>query len=254
MFIVWGSRIKRRKKGFAVDYCPICRSQQAMRVIQLRRAGHIYWVSLFPGKPFAFEATCSLCSAAFIRNLHTYRKFVMEPDVEQAFHECTTPGIEVLLEERTAMEERLHSDSASYSERMDLIREVILDLEYMAEQKAKKGKSESITSVIALLFIVACIGSALCGSGQITCPFVYGWYLSTVSLFVVLVYRAVVTSKRARSLVVMDLLSRGLVPIDPSREELESVLAQARNSKLAKSIQVDYLINQIELEVERVSD
>jgi len=254
MFICWGKRIIRRKKGYVADYCSVCRSPQAMHATELREVNHVYWIRVSSGQSVAFESKCLLCKSIFARSPHSYTHFVKEPSLEQAHQSHTTPGLGEYVEERMELEERLHAGFAGYSDRMALIHEIIHDLEYMAEKKASSGWSEHFSMVLVILFLAGLVGSALCGSGHMNCPFTYGWYLATAILMVVVFYRVAVLPKRLRSRGVMSLLARGLVPIDPSREELESVIGQARGSKLASSIRVDELIRQIESEVDRVDE
>ncbi len=254
MFIYMGKRITRRKLGYVADYCSVCRSPQAMHAREIREVDHIYWIPDSAGELLAIEVRCSMCKSFLVRATSFYAGFIKEPSFERALRENTTPDLDEYLDERTEIEERLHTGDLDRADRMGLIYEIIENLEYIAEKKATGGWSESITVVLVVLFIAGLLASSICASGHLTFSLANWLYGLTVVLLIVVFYRVTLLPNRVRSRSVMGLLARGLAPIDPSRDELSYVLEHASELKLGRSIRVDELIRQIESEVGRVPE
>ena len=249
--IIWGTRIGRRFMGYAAEFCPSCRKASPMRVVQVRKHAHLYFIPVTRGKPQHFESTCDSCGAVIVRELSTFDNFIAQPDLELAISQGTTPGYEDWLEEREDSEERVLSGEASHDERLGHIADVIASLEYMAQSKASQSSSESVTAVLALLFIVGFFMSAFVASGNM--PAKYGPIVYTVTglMLLLLLYRILVTQKKTHVKVVREHLVNGLLPIDPTREELDTVLRGFRGSKLAKSVDPDDLLIAINERVHR---
>jgi len=213
-----------------------------MRVVQVCKHAHLYFVPVSRGKPQHFESTCDSCGAVIVRELSTFNNFIPLPDLELAISQGTTPGYESWLEEREDSEGRVLSGEASHDERLGHIADVIASFEYMAQSKARKSSSESVTSVLALLFIIAVFMSVFVASGNMPAKFGPIVYTATGLIVLLLLYRILVTQKNTHVKVVREHLVNGLLPIDPTREELDTVLRGFKGSMLAKSVDPDDLL------------
>lgn len=242
--IIWGSQVTRKSMGYAAEYCPSCRTPSAMRVIQVRKYFHLYFVPISPSRPQHYESTCNSCGAVMGRVLDSYTSFIPGPDLELAVQRETTPGYEEWLEHREATEERVLTGVASPLERLVQIHTVIESLEYMAGQRSGWTGRQILIASLWILFLVFIFPAVLAGivlSLNIS-PKIELIVFGTAFVFIVIMICRLVLKKQSVLPVVWSRLVNGLAPIDPTREELDIVLRELKKNVLAKSIDPDDLL------------
>lgn len=78
MFIVWGSKEKKKQLGFVADHCIQCQDVRAFSLEDRYEAGHIYYISLTQGKWRATVKTCLTCHGEFVASKNDYREFILD--------------------------------------------------------------------------------------------------------------------------------------------------------------------------------
>jgi hypothetical protein len=217
-----------------------------MRVVLVSKVWHIYWIPMGGGKPIGYESTCTSCGTMCGYGVEQYLGFVNDGVCDMEMVRQTNPNLMHFLTERKELEDRVYTSNATHNERLSLIWEVIQSLEYVAEKRMKKGHAESITAVTALFLIIAVFGAVICASLPKSCLYANAWYIAIGVLFVALIYRMTVSTRRARQRAVLGLLADGLASLDPTYDELAEVLKSEKKSALFKSLKPEQIIEAID--------
>jgi hypothetical protein len=83
MIIIWGSKTRRERLGTVADWCPACRSIQAISATQYFRVGHVYYISLGRGSLTATLRECWQCGSQYSCEEEDYDELLPEESVEQ---------------------------------------------------------------------------------------------------------------------------------------------------------------------------
>ena len=62
MFVVWGTKIKRKKVGRVADFCPMCRGLSVFELRRVGEASHVYYISFGQGTLLGYDITCETCA------------------------------------------------------------------------------------------------------------------------------------------------------------------------------------------------
>lgn len=248
-----GTKSKRDPLGYVVDYCPVCHIPTAMRVIETRFVFHVFWIAVADGPAIEQELICQKCEAIYVVESRKFQCFVPEPTVTEASIDRTNLGFAEWLANRHDREERALSLETMHADRLQLMSEIVSSFDEMVKRKTAKGHQESVSAVTGLLLGVCAVGLALCYSGHTGCAYnQYFWSLGVIFLFV-LVYRAVVVSRRIKRQLSMTYLVRSLSIFHPTVSELEEVLNSVPMMSYFKSIEPESLHREIRHELEQTA-
>lgn len=246
--IIWGIRIGRKFMGYAADYCPSCREPAVMRVMQVLKHAHLYFVPMTLRKPIHYEAICHSCGTVVGRKLDAYSCFTPDADLEGALRRGTTPGFDELLDRCASSEERALADSALPQERMLYIRDVIISLDYMAVLRSGWTWRHYLRASLRIFILVFILPAVMMGvTLALNLPQKYELMIFAVIivLLTIMICRIVFKNHGVYSHAIRERLIHGLAPIEPTVEELCVVLKQLKSCTLAKSIDAADLVTGI---------
>lgn len=169
----------------------------------------------------------------------------------------TGPLSEEELTDRLELETRAGERNLAAEERLRLIAESILSMEYGYLAGRDKGIRASISAVLQLLMIVGILASIIMWSAWMnpirptaTPPFPL-WELVvsglTAIIALVVIYR-MIADHRAGARGNLGLLGRSLAPLKPEREELETALKalRARKVEFARNLSLSDVVAAVE--------
>lgn len=246
-----GTKSKRYPLGYVVDYCPVCHVPTAMKSTETRFVRHVFWIVVADGSPLEQELVCQDCEAMYVVEPGKFEDFDLEPSVSEASISRTNPGLAHWLVSRHDREERALSLEAMHTDRLQLMSEIVLSFDEMVKRKTARGHQESVSAVIGLLLGVCAVGLALCYSGHTGCTYnQYFWSLGVV-LLLVLLYRAVVVSRRIKRQFSFTYLVRSLSIFHPTVGELEEISNAVPMMSYFNSIDSESLHREIRHELEQ---
>jgi hypothetical protein len=232
MFIVWGTKLVRKKDGFVGHCCAICRTIHLFRVIDLWRVKHLYYLPLGSGEHAATELVCEKCGMMI-----GLKQFsggpVPSPDADLIeFASWTSPLGRAGLLARVDLEERARSGNVSQAERQQLLAEPFLALEYFAQVERVRGSDRSSGAVIGLLTIVGAFASAAMWGVGANTFWTIVVTLTSAALLSSLISRLIQGRTRLpKSRKILKQLAEALRPLDPSAAEIEQTLALFRKKQ-----------------------
>ena len=238
--IVWGTKRKLKRLGNIAEFCPLCRSIQPFAVTRISMAGHIYFISLGSGQTVGFTATCRNCGLQIPVDATEYGKIAKRPlpDIE-ALVQQTYPTIADVYAERLAIENRLTSKQAlSADERLALIREPFDAIVPMLEQRCggetQFDKPTGIGCAATLLLPAMLVIIPLVLDKQRAVDTFFGPAALVVggASFLVTLFFLVTTNYRYFKSTLYPVLARCLLPLDPTKDELDSILETFRTAGL----------------------
>lgn len=226
MFVYWGKKVSRHGLGWVGDFCPICLSVECMRVVQLRTVGHLYGVPLGKGTPFARELTCRGCASTFGAAEIAYTKFAAHPGADgPSLAAETSPDVLEDIADRFEVEDRIVAGTLSEDDRLHIIAEPMVALEYMTTQRLGRGRipTGAGLAIIALVFTIPAAAISWASPG--TPP---AFLAASTALVPLLIAASVMGYVRGHRAWVRTILLPRLAPLlqrmDPSPEELRAVL------------------------------
>lgn len=243
MLIIWGTKIVRRRRGNTAIFCAICRGVRQAELLRVSRAPHIYFIPTGSGTHLHNEAVCEEC-----RTVQALAKGSIERD-------AASPEFGL----RLAQEERALTQRLDPAERFVLLAEPFAALRYEYELKMVTGAGRSLTSVLQAIALGS-LAVALVITGiyfQETRPnsragvlpwMIGGWLAcaATGSLAAYQTARAGGVLVRTR---ILPRIAKSLSLLDPTLEELESVLEAHRRegNPIAKAATAAELRQAIEM-------
>lgn len=235
MFVVWGTKIKRARLGWVADFCPICRDARPFQLRKVSSVGHLYYISFGSGNLLGYERTCGDCGITLNADAHRYASLTPSTDQDlDSLIAATNPQFAAQNAARLDLEERLEARKLTPEERVALIREPLVlvspSVEHRAAQTQFDGQSGlGGLATLALPALILIIASAT--AGQLP-----EWAGLTALALAILgglftLYSLATDSRRFIRREVNPRLLRALRPIEPTLEELESVIQQLRTIK-----------------------
>jgi len=230
MFIIWGKKLVYRKLGHVADFCPICRAPRPFALRRVGSAGHVYYISSGQGELVGYERTCQECGTALQAEPTTYASIAQNTVPLAELTRQTFPNLDQVLEARLALEEKVrHAPSSlSQEERHALIRSPFLILSPMVEKRFASthiDKEIGLALIGALVLLI--IGPVL---GHVVAPdSEEAVLLTSLSMgFLMVLWQGIGAGKRFMRRRIMPVLAKCLFPLQPSDEELKSVLAELK--------------------------
>jgi hypothetical protein len=241
MIFIWGKKVVRRKVGFVADFCPMCRDPRPFRLYEVRRIGHIYYVSLGRGDLLGYERVCEGCTMALHgepRNYASTSKKVASVDV---LMQRTYPNLRDVYAERLRIE-----DTVRYSPRelpMDvreaLIKQPFVLLSPVVEAKFRQTSIDAVSGGVLVGSLVAFFGALIVGPSIV--PDYVPQLISAVGLVGVtaIIWAFATGAKRYVRGVILPRVAKTLRPLQPSDVEISAVLSDMRRArgKLALKLQ-----------------
>jgi hypothetical protein len=232
MFIIWGTKVHKRRVGRRPDFCPICRRIRPFHVEQIESVSHIYYIPLGSPKIHGHTKSCEECNIAFHADVEDAVQCsrVRGDDLAELIS-SSTPPIEKECSARLELERKVKARKLTPSERESLILEPFLLLNPVLEQRASQiyfdkasalGCVATIAIPLAIWWIAEGMFHASDGSlGTIV--------LVLAGLLAVFTVGALATDKQrfCRRTIIPN-LTRALFPLDPSTDEIEQALAKLR--------------------------
>lgn len=250
MLIVWGTMIRRKPRGTAPHFCPVCRALRTCAASGVYRVGHVYYIPMGSKTHVLDELTCPECKSLYAVHPRSVTKGSEPATNAQAALGALLPDEAEPLRVRLAFETRLDSGQLTESDRLALIAEPILCLSYEHEVSQTKGWDKSLTSLLTLLLILCSLPTIVLWSiftqprhDAYIFPLAIVSSAVTVSLLGYVVRRAHATGRRIASKRFVPRLADSLRPLKPRPEELESAIdsLRSRGNKLAASLDVPEL-------------
>ncbi len=239
MFVVWGTKIKRKRVGRVADFCPMCR---ALSVFELRRVGeasHVYYISFGQGKLLGHDITCETCGTPSETEIERYAAVSEDElgDLESVLRE-TYPRLREVEAERLALEKRVKSGALSPEERVQLLREPFFATEMRVQRQENVRYSTPLGRKISYLtlFLLVCI--MVFGGLDAAYPDGIAETMLPVSAllfcvgFVMTLYYLMSHTRHFVRDVVQPQLAATLAPLRPTPEELQEVLQNVRSMGL----------------------
>ncbi len=259
--IIHGTRIRRRSRGLIAEFCPICREIRLFRVTDLSRYRHVYWIPVTPGTPVSRELQCEGCGTALMERIDDQTSPIPRTSAN-VIHVLaqTRPHRIESVRERLALEQRLVEGSATPAERIHLLIEPLILLSPVTDIRGRQSASESLTSIVILIWIVSIFGIAITwsgGQGPASMTSHSGsqvFWIRVASMASCVVFglwsiERVLRHKRRFSMrFAIEPVVTAYAAILPTREEIDCALQAARGSVhnvVAKGLTTDEIVNRL---------
>lgn len=247
--IFWGRRTTKRRLGRVALFCPIRRGVSAFEAWRFSRVFHIWWAPLGEGTPVFHEFRSEDSDLVYLAGPRlmldvspVHAAASLEELVSQTNPECVEHEAELLEQDRQA-----ESDEAGSELRVACIAERFRALEYMYKARGASGHSESISAVLALVTI------ATTAVGVVALYSSFSWWvwlaLTSAALWPILIYRAVVSTKKSGWQSVEPHLLRSLEALHPTEAELQSARSVLRASGASIAGAIDPRVLSMKLEL-----
>lgn len=245
MLIFWGTKVRRRGKGGASHFCPVCRTVCTFRVVEVMAVSHLYWIPLGRGKRIAEELACGGCGVLLGFEPGSVRQRSAEDESLRDLG--PTPVSLDALAERVELETRAQRGQLTRDERLALLAEPFVALGYMHEVKCSRGLQTSISAVLQLLLVVGIVANLFLwfnySGAHPPSASLLAWCIgaatATTLLAAIVIYRGFTDRQRAASSYVHRFLVASLRPLAPTAGELDAVLAELREHRLELATIVD---------------
>lgn len=216
MIIVWGTMSAGIRRGWVGDYCPVCRTCTGFRGKQMRAIPHLMFVPLWIGKPLAWHCRCAECRTRIARPGRFYLRSVrhrLEPaELVQQTNPDSTDGIASVLER----EMRVDQGTAPFEERIDSAVDALALLSLEIALRSDRGRTRSMSSLIAVGFIIA--ATVAFGLAAAQSPWVWPAGAVATSMLILLVYHVIWAARRSKERFIGELLAR-VCPRDAHDED-----------------------------------
>ena len=239
MFIVWGTKIKRKVLGRVADFCPICHKARAHVLRRIGEASHVYYISFGQGTLLGHETECETCHVRRETEEQQYAAISRDKfgDVNALLAE-THPDFERYFAERLAREAKLAAGTLSDEEREEMLWEPFVLIGSMLE--ANRAEPESSPLARKIGWTTLAVGAVLVAAAIYRprpTPETYENFLvalaavlaiGLVASFALMFFRSPWFMKHR----VRPMLVRALLPLKPTLAELEETIDSCRQSEL----------------------
>jgi len=243
MFIVWGTKVVRKKLGRVADYCPSCCDASPFVLREVRRVSHVYYIPMGRGEVVAHEIVCETCKMDLLVPISRYRSVLNQRDaVMDDLVRETNPGLYDEMVERLGRLERVEGGAATAEERREALIEPFAAVAPKAEARARSAHIDWPTglSLLTVMFLPWGFVVAAFDRPGGTNDFLLGVgiALAVASLFSLFYFAATGVSRYIRRDLVPTLV-RNLRPLSPTLDELEGIVAEMKAHKLVLGKKLD---------------
>lgn len=256
MLIIWGNKTVRKQRGFAVDFCTMCRDVSPIRVIEFKVAAHLYGVGLGSGRTQTFLSECLHCG--FLQPTDRTRYESLEkrrPDSIDELEAKTFPNVRSVFGQRLETEEAiLNGVPLEAEKRRDLIREPFARIAEEVDTDEgiyKRTDTRSLWIAIGTFLIptTVFIGAASVEDqdfGELLA--IVGFGLFAIGLCTTL-FRIGTRRTRFFRQKLRPMIDRALAPLNPTEVELDETITWLRGLgfKFAKKFQVEGFRDRVQL-------
>jgi len=171
MFIVWGTKIKRRRIGRVADFCSVCHAFRAFHLVRVGAAGHVYHLSFGSGQLVGHEIVCESCETPAETRFERFAGVSSDQALPlDVLIRETQPDLAERCAERRELEMRVGAGQASEAERRELLMEPFMLVNPMLEQQqatnALSRNGRRAAAVMLLLLVGLMVVMGLPGSGE----------------------------------------------------------------------------------------
>ncbi|NBC11221.1 MAG: hypothetical protein GVY24_05715 [Planctomycetes bacterium] len=250
MFIIWGTRIRRKPSGRVAAFCEPCDDIRAHRVTEVREVSHLYFIPLGRGSLVGHEGRCEGCRASVALDGEAFAAFVTEPDAPlDDLIARTNPDLPEELERWRDLQARVVEGDISEEERLGLLVNKVTDFADAVQARAAQMHIDGWSALAFLggvaLSIVAC--GWVAASIKDDQAQVIGFLVAALASFAPTLYFLITDVRRFTRRKVIPPLADTLAPLCPSREDLAAALAQVRQTglKIGKHVKLDPLADAV---------
>lgn len=249
MFIFWGKKIVYRKLGYVADFCPICRSIQPFELKRVGSAAHVYYISVGEGALVGHERTCLECGTGLRADPDGYTSVAGKAGPLPVLLAETFPNLEHLLSERMLLEQKVRNDPAALTvdERRALIQQPFALLSAKVERRFESTHIDLHTG----LALVAALALMVLGGAVIRARFPIAddliLMLAVLPGLALVTWKGIGTGRRYMKREVIPVLATSLKPLQPTEDELRSVLADLKRlgHKIGRKLKLNDLMAQL---------
>ncbi len=242
VFIVWGTKIKRKRLGRVAEFCPICRKARAHVIRRIGEASHVYYVSFGQGSLVGHETECETCHLRDGAEIRDYAQVSQNPlsDVDELISE-TYPNFRESYSDRFAIEAKIAAGTLAGEDRTEALREPFFMLEPMIERNRAEPESSPMgkkvgyfTLFTGLAFVLAVVLAARADQGltpvmkNVLAALLVLLGAGMLATFYFLAARHPWFMKNR----IRPQLLSALTPLQPTEEELTETLAFCKQSGL----------------------
>ena len=256
MYIIWGTKITRKRLGRIADYCPFCDDARACDVREVSSVGHLYYIPLGRRRVIGWESRCRRCKEPLAisnegpgpRPIKVRRHTTLEELVDQ-----THPALVDSMAERLDRREALAAGTLDPAGRVRLMIEPLLAVATPIEVRGSQMNFDVWSALSLLLWLVlpfvAWVLVELATGGatdvQVGVAIAVGFGLAAVTTIILIAtdLRRFVRRRYRRFLV------KGLAPLDPEEDELQQLvdhLGRHGLDKASKALRPARLLRWIE--------
>lgn len=136
MFIIAGTKEKKKKVGWVAEVCVFCRDIKPFRFIEVRSVAHLYYISLGAGKVKEHEIECRSCQQTWSAKLGDFDAVLKTvPQNIKTLIEQTNPEALDELQEWLESQERCQNGEGTPQERQEMIFMAIMAINPRVLQK-----------------------------------------------------------------------------------------------------------------------
>ncbi len=232
MFIIWGTKVRRRPMRRRADFCPICRRIRPFKVEQIESVPHLYYIPYGSGTVHGHIKSCQRCGLDVDADLDDALDVSQNPvdDVTELIAN-NRAAIEKRWSSRLEIEERVKSRRLTAAERESLILEPFVLTNPALQQRASQLYFDKLSGLCCLATFVVPMAVLILGTGvfHISLELVEKIVLVLAVLLGCCTIAAIVTDRaRFTRREIIPKLATALFPLSPSPDEIDGVLARLK--------------------------
>jgi hypothetical protein len=249
MYIVWGKKIVRRKRGYVVDFCPICRELRPFTLYSIRRVSHVYYVSLGMGVELGHERTCLECGTVYEAKDTTYSQISRKRLTLDELKQGTFPNVDAVYQDRLALEERIRNGRAKLSpaDRFALNKEPFMYLSARVNRRFATTHIDKGVGIAIIAAILLAIGVVRVTADYFPESLPEAAMISVAVGVAAIIWQAIASGPRYMRREILPILARCLQPLHPTEQELEAVITELGYGpyKIARKLKAGQVFEQI---------
>jgi len=252
--IVWGKKRREYDKGRVAEWCPQCSDVKPFAVKAINMVSHVYFIPLGSGTVVGHLARCGACGFETELDMDEYGAPVLDPsaDLDEVVRR-TNPNIRARVAEQLALEQKLKSAPGELdpAERLEIIGSRLTGAAVRVEGHFQGGTNLGFRTGLALaatFLVPLALALYLADDGRDSEALAWQVPLGAFVLgIVVTIYLGVTAGGRWVRKKVLPPLAESLVPLEPTHEELETVLTGMREAglKMGKKLSVQQIADAI---------
>jgi hypothetical protein len=252
MFIVWGKSIKRKKLGFAADYCGVCHDLRTFKVNRIGSASHVYYISFGQGELVGYERICGVCATPVEAVPERYADMSKTARPATDLISETFPNYYSVYREVIERDRKVRDTPSLLTpeERRTRIREPFLLIAPLAQQKLSTIQVDwrvlaAVFSFLPIFWALGAIAAWVKGPNEDPSPnFIFAGLALWAGL---VIWQVILSSRRYLLKNAVPPLAASLAPLKPSESEINRILQDLKQAKLKLSkLRASDLLDRIE--------